>query len=341
MKRALITGITGQDGSYLARFLLAKGYEVHGVVRRSSTFGTERLTDIYEDPHQSGARLILHYGDMSDASSLQQLLAKADPEEVYNLAAQSHVMVSFHLPEYTADINANGTLRLLQAIRERVDETGKVIRFYQAGSSEMFGSTAPPQNEQCLFRPRSPYGVSKVAAHWYVVNYRESYGLFLCNGILFNHESPRRGETFVTRKTTRALGRIKVGLQDKLYLGNLDAHRDWGFAGDYVEAMWMMLQQDRPDDYVVATGKQHSVSQFVSEAAALLGLDWRQHVQIDERYIRPAEVDSLLGDATKAREQLGWRPKVDFSQLVSMMVDHDYRLAQKEYALTNLVTSGS
>ena len=341
MKRALITGITGQDGSYLARFLLAKGYEVHGIVRRSSTFGTERLTDIYEDPHQSGARLILHYGDMSDASSLRHVLAKADPQEVYNLAAQSHVMVSFHLPEYTADANATGTLRLLQAIRDRADETGKVIRFYQAGSSEMFGATAPPQNEQSLFRPRSPYAVSKAAAHWYVVSYRESYGLFLCNGILFNHESPQRGETFVTRKITRALGRIKVGLQDKLYLGNLDAHRDWGFAGDYVEAMWMMLQQDHPDDYVVATGEQRSVDQFLSDAAALLDLDWRQHVEIDERYIRPTEVDSLLGDATKVRERLGWRPKVDFSQLVSMMVDHDYKHAQKEYAMANLATTDS
>ena len=265
---------------------------------------------------------------------------RRNPVEVYNLAAQSHVMVSFQLPEYTANVNATETLRLLEAIRDRVNETGKPIRFYQAGSSEMFGSTPPPQNEQSPFQPRSPYGVSKLAAHLHAVNYRESYGLFICNGILFNHESPYRGETFVTRKITRALSRIKVGLQDKLHLGNLEARRDWGFAGDYIETMWMMLQQDQPDDYVVATGKQYSVRQFLSEAAAHLDLDWRQHVAIDERYIRPAEVDSLLGDASKANRRLGWEPKVDFAQLVSIMADHDFESAQREHALTSLVASG-
>ena len=336
MKRALITGITGQDGAYLARFLLGKGYAVHGIVRRSSTFSTERLADIYKDPHELDTRLLLHYGDMSDSSSVRHILAKADPDEIYNLAAQSHVMVSFQMPEYTADVNATGTLRVLEAIRDRMNETGKAIRFYQAGSSEMFGATPPPQSEKSAFRPRSPYGASKVAAHLYAVNYRESYGLFICNGILFNHESPYRGETFVTRKITRALTRIKLGLQDKLYLGNLESRRDWGYAADYVEAMWMMLQQTAPDDYVVATGEQYSVQEFLVEAATQLGLDWAEYAVQDERYVRPAEVDSLLGDPSKARRKLGWRPKVDFKQLVGIMIGHDLELARRECAMMNI-----
>ena len=336
MKRALITGITGQDGAYLARFLLGKGYAVHGIVRRSSTFSTERLADIYKDPHELDTRLLLHYGDMSDSSSVRHILAKTDPDEIYNLAAQSHVMVSFQMPEYTADVNATGTLRVLEAIRDRMNETGKAIRFYQAGSSEMFGATPPPQSEKSAFRPRSPYGASKVAAHLYAVNYRESYGLFICNGILFNHESPYRGETFVTRKITRALTRIKLGLQDKLYLGNLESRRDWGYAADYVEAMWMMLQQTAPDDYVVATGEQYSVQEFLVEAAAQLGLDWAEYTVQDERYVRPAEVDSLLGDPSKARRKLGWRPKVDFKQLVGIMIGHDLELARRECAMMNI-----
>ena len=333
MKKALITGITGQDGSYLAEFLLEKGYEVHGIIRRSSTFNTDRLDHLYRDPHDPEARLFLHYGDLSDGTGLRHILERVQPDEVYNLGAQSHVKVSFEQPEYTADIVATGTLRLLEAVRDFVRHSGKQVRFYQAGSSEMFGASPPPQNETTPFYPRSPYAAAKVAAYWYAVNYREAYGLFICNGILFNHESPRRGETFVTRKITRAAGRIKMGLQDKLYLGNLEARRDWGFAGDYVEAMWLMLQQEEPDDYVIATGTAHSVREFLELAFEMLGLDWRKYVEIDPRYFRPTEVDFLLGDATKAQEKLGWRPRVSFEELVRMMVEHDLELARQERTL--------
>jgi len=333
-RKALITGITGQDGSFLAEFLLTKDYEVHGIVRRSSTFNTDRLDSIYTDPHESGVNLFLHYGDIADATGLRRILEKVQPDEVYNLAAQSHVRVSFDQPEYTADIVGIGTLRMLEAVRDHINSTGHHVRLYQAGSSEMFGAASPPQNESTPFYPRSPYAASKVAAHWYTVNYREAYGLFLCNGILFNHESHRRGETFVTRKITRALTRIKLGLQDKLYLGNLDARRDWGYAGDYVEAMWLMLQQDYPDDYVIATGEAHSVREFLELAAAFCGLDWTQHVTSDPRYLRPTEVDYLLGDASKARKRLGWQPHVGFEELVRMMVDHDFDLARQEQTLT-------
>ncbi len=333
MKRALITGVTGQDGSYLTRFLLAKGYEVHGLIRRASTFNTQRIDDIYQDPHDQRPRLFLHYGDVTEGTSLPNLLTQCDPDEIYHLAAQSHVMVSFQQPEYTANVVALGTLRLLEALRNHVDRTGKQIRFYQAGSSEMFGSVAPPQSERTPFHPRSPYAASKVAAHCYAVNYREAHGLFVTNGILFNHESPQRGETFVTRKITRALARIQVGLQQKLFLGNLEARRDWGYAGDYVEAMWLMLQQPEPDDFVIATGESHSVSDFLDEAARHLGLDWKRYVEIDQRYVRPAEVHNLCGDASKAREKLGWQPKMGFSELVGAMTAHDLELARQEQAL--------
>jgi len=333
MKKALITGVTGQDGSYLARLLLSKGYEVHGIMRRTSTFNTDRIDDIYLDPHESGSRIFLHYGDLTDATSLRRILEKTVPDEVYNLGAQSHVRVSFDQPEYTADAVATGTLRMLEAIRDYGAAAHAPIRFYQAGSSEMFGKAAPPQSETTPFYPRSPYGVSKVAAHWYAVNYREAYGLFICNGILFNHESPQRGETFVTRKITRALGRIKHGLQTKLYLGNLDAKRDWGFAGDYVEAMWLMLQQPSPDDYVIATGETHTVREFLAEAAGYAGIDWNACVEKDTRYFRPTEVDHLEGDSSKARAKLGWKPKVSFKELVRMMVDHDMELAKQECTL--------
>jgi GDPmannose 4,6-dehydratase len=333
MKRALITGITGQDGSFLAEFLLAKGYEVHGIVRRASTFNTDRLDAIYTDPHEKGVSLFLHYGDVADGASLRRILEKSQPDEIYNLAAQSHVRVSFDQSEYTADVTGLGTLRLIEAIRD-VAGSRHGIRFYQAGSSEMFGAAPPPQNESTPFYPRSPYAVSKVAAHWYAVNYREAYGLFICNGILFNHESPRRGETFVTRKITRALTRIRLGLQNKLFLGNLDASRDWGYAGDYVEAMWLMLQQDSPDDYVIATGESFTVREFLEEAAACCELsDWPSHVETDPRYFRPTEVDFLLGDASKARRKLNWEPKVKFPELVRMMVDHDTELARQETTL--------
>jgi GDPmannose 4,6-dehydratase len=335
MKRALITGITGQDGSYLAELLLAKGYEVHGVIRRASTFNTDRIDHIYRDPHEPDVRLFLHYGDLCDGTGLRRVLERARPDEIYNLGAQSHVMVSFEEPEYTADADALGTLRLLESVRDYADRTKHSVRFYQAGSSEMFGATAPPQNEASTFHPRSPYGVSKVAAHWYAVNYREAYGLFICNGILFNHESPRRGETFVTRKVTRAAARIRHGLQDKLYLGNLDAVRDWGYAGDYVEAMWLMLQQDMPDDYVIATGEAHSVRDLVEAAFGLVGIDWRRHVVVDTRYLRPAEVTNLRGDPGKALRVLGWRPRVDFSELIRMMVQHDMQLAAQEKVLAD------
>jgi GDPmannose 4,6-dehydratase len=330
MKRALITGITGQDGSYLAELLLTKEYEVHGIVRRASTFNTERLEHLYEDPHQPNSRLFLHYGDLSDGTGLRRVLEAVEPAEVYHLGAQSHVRVSFDEPEYTADVVGVGSLRLFEAARDYRQRTGRDVRIYQAGSSEMFGATKPPQNESAPFHPRSPYAVSKVAAHWHAINYRESYGMFITNGILFNHESPRRGETFVTRKITRAVGRIKHGLQDTLYLGNLEAKRDWGFAGDYVEAMWRMLQHDEADDFVVATGEAHSVQEFVETAFAQGDLDWRAHVKIDPRYYRPAEVDYLLGDSSKMRAALGWAPHVTFSQLVTMMVTSDMAKAEDE-----------
>ena len=333
MKCALITGITGQDGSYLAEFLLSKNYQVHGIVRRASSFNTGRLEGIYIDPHNYSARLNLHYGDMTDGTGLRRILEKVSPDEIYNLAAQSHVRVSFDQPEYTADAVATGTLRLLEAVRDHIAVSGKHVRIYQAGSSEMFGAASPPQNEKTAFYPRSPYAVSKVAAHWYAVNYREAYGLFICNGILFNHESPRRGETFVTRKITRALARIKLGLQEKLFLGNLDSKRDWGHAADYVEAMWLMLAQDTPGDYVVATGESHSVREFLDTAAEHCGLNWEKHVEIDPRYFRPTEVDYLLGDADKARKELGWVPKVGFKQLVQLMMDSDLELARQENTL--------
>lgn len=337
MSRALITGITGQDGSYLAELLLEKGYEVHGIVRRASTFNTDRIDHLYADPHESGARLRLHFGDLTDGASLRRIIREVEPDEIYNLGAQSHVRVSFDQPEYTTDAVAMGTLRLLEAVRDEVNVEGRKIRLYHAGSSEMFGAAAPPQSEMTPFYPRSPYAVGKVAAHWFVVNFREAYGLFLCNGILFNHESPRRGETFVTRKITRAVGRIKARLQDKVYLGNLDSRRDWGFAGDYVDAMWRMLQQDRPDDFVVATGEAHTVREFVEAAFGHVGLDWEKHVAFDPRYLRPTEVDYLKGDPSKARDALGWTPTVKFDELVRMMVEADVELAEGE---RSLVSSG-
>ena len=335
MKKALITGITGQDGSYLAERLLEKGYHVSGLIRRASSFNTGRLDHIYTDPHIAGHRIELHYGDLTDGTGLRRVLEQTMPDEVYNLGAQSHVRVSFDQAEYTADVVATGTLRLLEALRDHIQTTRRSVRIYQAGSSEMFGASPPPQNESTAFRPRSPYAASKVAAHFYAVNYRESYGMFVCNGILFNHESPRRGETFVTRKITRGLARIHSGLQDKLYLGNLDAKRDWGFAGDFVEAMWLMLQQPAADDYVVATGESHSVRDILNEAGALLQLDWTRVVETDPRYFRPSEVDHLQGDASKAREILGWQPMVRFRDLVRMMVEHDLELAAQECTLRN------
>jgi GDPmannose 4,6-dehydratase len=333
MKRALISGITGQDGSFLAELLLAKDYEVHGIVRRASTFNTERLDSIYSDPHEPNVALRLHYGDVTDGASLRHIVEVAQPDEIYHLAAQSHVRVSFDQAEYTADVVATGTLRFLEVLRDYTDHCGKQVRFYQAGSSEMFGSAPGPQSETTPFAPRSPYAVSKVAAHWYAVNYREAYGLFITNGILFNHESERRGETFVTRKITRALARIKLGLQDKLFLGNLDAMRDWGFSGDYVEAMWMMLQAPEPDDYVVATGESHSVRDFLDVAGSYCGVNWKPHVETDPRYFRPTEVDFLRGDATKIEKKLGWKPKVSFEELVCQMVEHDLELARQERTL--------
>jgi GDPmannose 4,6-dehydratase len=320
-KRALITGITGQDGSYLAELLLGKEYEVYGIVRRSSSFNTGRIDDIYQDPHEPDYRLRLVYGDLNDASSLNRILRTVKPDEIYNLGAQSHVRVSFDVPEYTAEVTGVGTVRLLEAIRE----SGITPKFYQASSSELFGSSPAPQSETTVFHPRSPYGVAKLYSYWITVNYRESYGMFACNGILFNHESPRRGETFVSRKITRAVSRIKLGLQDKLFLGNLDAKRDWGFAGDYVEAMWLMLQHDKPEDFVIATGQCHTVRDFLDEAFGHLSLDWKKHVEIDPRYFRPAEVDELRGDMSKARTLLKWEPKVKFQELVRMMVDADLK----------------
>ena len=324
--RALLTGVTGQDGSYLAEFLLAKGYEVHGLIRRASSFNTHRLDPIYRDPHESGVRFLMHYGDLSDSGSLVNLVRELEPDEVYHLGAQSHVKVSFEVPEYTSDATGMGTVRILEAIRASGVET----RFYQAGSSEMFGASSPPQDERTPFYPRSPYGVSKVFAHWMTVNYREAHGLFASNGILMNHESPRRGETFVTRKVTRAVARIKAGIQDKLYLGNLDALRDWGYAPDFVEAMWIMLQHDEPDDFVIATGEAHSVREFCELAFARADLEWERYVEIDPRYYRPTEVDHLCGDASKAKQVLGWEPKTRFEELVRIMVDADIQLLDDE-----------
>lgn len=321
-KKALVTGVTGQDGSYLSELLLEKGYEVHGIIRRASTFNTKRIDPIYQDPHQSNAKFFLHYGDLTDSSMLHRLIEKVNPDEIYNLGAQSHVKVSFECPEYTGDVVGLGTLRLLEAIRDVRPNT----KFYQAGSSEMYGLVQEtPQKETTPFYPRSPYAAAKVYAHWLAVNYREAYNLFICNGILFNHESPRRGETFVTRKITRAVAAIKMGIQKKLYLGNLDSKRDWGYAKDYVEAMWLMLQQNQPDDYVIATGETRSVREFVELAFAHVDLDWQKYVEIDPRYFRPTEVDLLLGDSTKARKKLNWQPKTKLVELVKLMVDADLK----------------
>ena len=334
MKRALITGITGQDGSYLTELLLTKGYEVHGIIRRSSSFNTGRLDHLYQDPHESSQRLKLHYGDLADANGLSRLMQQVRPHEVYNLAAQSHVRVSFDQPVFTADVDATGVLKLLEAVRVQQELSGETIRFYQASSSEMFGKVQEvPQKETTPFWPRSPYGCAKVFGHWITVNYRESYDMHASCGILFNHESPRRGETFVTRKITRAVGRIKLGLQHKLYLGNIDALRDWGFAGDYVEAMWLMLQQPEPDDYVIATGKMISVRQFCELSFGMVGLDYRDFVEIDPRYFRPAEVEQLLGDMSKAQRVLNWKPRTSVEDLARMMVDHDMELARRERTL--------
>ncbi len=334
-KKALITGITGQDGSYLAELLLSKGYEVHGIIRRASTFNTDRIDHLYRDPHDPEARIFLHYGDSSDGSGLRRVLQRVMPQEVYNLSAQSHVKASFEQPEYTGDVDGLGTLRILEAVRDVQEHAGEEIRFYQAGTSEMFGAAPAPQSEKTMFYPRSPYAAAKVYAYWMTINYREAYGLFASNGILFNHESERRGETFVTRKITRAAARIKLGLQDKLFLGNLDARRDWGHAEDYVEAMWLMLQREKADDYVVATGHAYTVREFVERVFDRLDLDWRQHVEIDPRYFRPTEVEDLQGDATKARELLGWEPRVGIDELVGRMVDNDYELARQEKTLTD------
>ncbi len=325
-KRALITGITGQDGSFLSELLLEKGYEVHGIIRRSSTINTSRIEHLYQDPHLPNTRLFLHYGDLTDGSTLRRVLEISQPDEVYNLGAQSHVRVSFDEPEYTVDTVALGTLRLLEAIREYQQRTGAQVRFYQAGSSEMFGLVQEvPQSEKTPFYPRSPYACAKVYAHWQTVNYREAYNLFACNGILFNHESERRGETFVTRKITRAIANIIYKRQKKLYLGNLDAKRDWGYAKDYVQAMWLMLQQPEPDDYVIATGETHSVREFLETAFGYVNLRWQDYVEIDPRYFRPTEVELLIGDASKARRKLGWTPKVTFPELVKIMVEADLK----------------
>jgi len=328
VKRALITGITGQDGSYLADFLLGKGYEVHGIIRRASTFNTARIDHLYQDPHVHGVRLFLHYGDLADSVHLVKLLYKLQPDEIYHLGAQSHVRVSFEIPEYTADVTGIGTIRILEAVRE----AGVKPRFYQASSSEMFGKVQEvPQTERTPFWPRSPYGVAKVFSYWATVNYRESYGLHASNGILFNHESPRRGETFVTRKITRAVARIKCGLDKELYLGNLDARRDWGYAPEYVQGMWLMLQQDHPDDYILATNETHSVREFIEVAFEQVGLDWKEFVKHDQRYERPAEVDLLIGDATKAKKMLNWEPQVRFEELVRIMVDADLALIESQH----------
>ena len=335
-KVALITGITGQDGSYLSELLLAKGYRVHGIIRRASVFTTQRIDHLYQDRHESDVRFRLHYGDLLDGVSLRKIIGEVQPDEVYNLAAQSHVRTSFDQPVYTAQVVAIGTLHLLEAIRDYQEASGRQVRFYQASSSEMYGKVVEsPQTERTPFYPRSPYACAKVQAYWQAINYREAYGLFACNGVLFNHESPRRGETFVTRKITRAATRIKLGLQDHVFLGNLDAKRDWGFAGDYVEAMWLMLQQSEPDDYVIATGRTHSVREFLEEAFGCLGLDWSEHVRFDPKYLRPTEVDLLLGDSSKARRLLGWTPRVLMPELCRMMVDADMRLAEQERTLVD------
>ncbi|HUN55091.1 MAG TPA: GDP-mannose 4,6-dehydratase [Smithella sp.] len=331
MKKAFITGITGQDGSYLAELLLSKGYEVHGLIRRSSTFNTDRIDHLYRDVHEKDTKLFLHYGDLSVSGQLMDMLHSLCPDEIYHLGAQSHVRVSFDMPEYTGDVTGLGTLRILEAIRK----TGIKTKFYQASSSEMFGAAPPPQSENTLFQPRSPYAAAKVYAYYIVRNYRDAYGIFATNGILFNHESPRRGETFVTRKITRAATQIKLGLKDKLYLGNLESKRDWGFAGDFVEAMWLMLQQDNPDDYAIATGETHSVREFAEKVFSKLDLDYHKYVSIDPRYFRPTEVDVLLGDASRAKKILNWKPKVTFDKLIDMMIEADMHLAQKEKTLVD------
>jgi GDPmannose 4,6-dehydratase len=344
-KKALITGITGQDGSYLSELLLENGYEVHGIIRRTSTFNTDRIDHIYEDPHNETARLFLHYGDLTDGTTLRRILEEVKPTEIYNLGAQSHVRVSFDSPEYTVDTVGMGTLRLLEAIRDYQKRTGIEVKFYQAGSSEMFGLVQEvPQKETTPFYPRSPYACAKVYAHWQTVNYRESYGLFACNGILFNHESPRRGETFVTRKITRAIARIVAGKQKKLYMGNLDSKRDWGYAKDYVKAMWLMLQQDQPDDYVIATNETHSVKEFLELAFGYVNLNWEDYIEFDQRYLRPSEVDLLIGDSTKAREKLGWQPSVTFPELVALMVEADLQvfglsMTNKKAAINDIATT--
>jgi GDPmannose 4,6-dehydratase len=328
MTTALITGVTGQDGSYLAELLLRKDYSVHGLIRRASSFNTQRLDSIYRDPHEAGVRFRMHYGDLSDSGSLVNLIRRLEPDEIYHLGAQTHVKVSFEVPEYTSDATGMGTVRILEAIRS----SGVSTRFYQASSSEMFGAAPPPQNEETPFHPRSPYGVAKAFAHWMTVNYREAYGMFAANGILHNHESPRRGETFVTRKITRAVARIKAGLQEKLYLGNLDAKRDWGYAPEYVEAMWLMLQQDTPDDFVIATGEGHTVREFAQVAFDHAGLDWESYVEVDPKYYRPAEVDDLVGDPSKAKKVLGWEPRTRFEELARLMVEADVKLLEDELA---------
>ena len=331
MKKALIFGITGQDGSYLAEVLLEKGYEVHGVIRRASTFNTTRIDHLYRDPHVNGVSMHLHYGDLSDANTIRKLIYKIQPDEIYNLGAQSHVRVSFDIPEYTGNITGLGTLRILEAIKDYEEHSGKKVKFYQASSSEMFGSAPPPQNEKTPFEPRSPYGVAKVYSYYTTKNYRDAYGIFAANGILFNHESPRRGETFVTRKITRGIARIKAGLDKKIYLGNLDAKRDWGYAPEYVEAMWLMLQQPKADDFVIGTGESHSVRDFLDEAFKCAGIDdWKGFVEVDPRYYRPTEVEHLVADNTKAKEKLGWQPKVKFPELVKMMVDADLAAVEEE-----------
>lgn len=326
MKKALITGITGQDGSYLAEMLLEKGYEVHGLVRRASTFNTSRIDHLYQDPHINGVKLFLHYGDLSDAGNIRKIIFEIQPDEIYHVGAQSHVRVSFDMPEYTSDITGLGTIRILEGIKDFKEQTGKLIKFYQASSSEMFGSTPPPQNENTIFHPRSPYGCAKVFAYHATVNYREAYGIFAVNGILFNHESERRGETFVTRKITRGVARILAGLDKKLYLGNLDARRDWGYAPEYMEAAWMMLQQEKPGDYVIGTGESHSVKDFVEKVFAFAGIkNWQDYVEVDPRYYRPTEVESLIADASKAKRELGWEPKIKFEELAAKMAEHDFK----------------
>jgi GDPmannose 4,6-dehydratase len=330
-KKALITGITGQDGSFLSELLIEQGYEVHGIIRRSSSFNTDRINHLYQDPHLANTNLFLHYGDLTDGTTLRRIIEEVQPVEIYNLGAQSHVRVSFDSPEYTVDAVGMGALRILEAVRDYQQRTGIQVRFYQAGSSEMFGKVMEiPQKETTPFYPRSPYACAKVYAHWQTVNYRESYGLFACNGILFNHESDRRGETFVTRKITMAIARILAGEQDKLYLGNLDSKRDWGYAKDYVRAMWLMLQQEKPDDYVIATNETHSIKEFLEIAFNYVNLDWQKYVVFDPRYLRPAEVDILIGDSTKARTQLGWQPSVTFEELVKLMVDHDIQARNRK-----------